>query len=128
MTVRPEVVDELNNGGGWDATSEEQAAAAQLRLVARANAIRVLRAKLADIVSGAGLAADASAVAINGVHFNFDKVPYREIVKILGEQPAMPTVEDMRARFGDDWPTVLGTEASLPVATVRDLYGQIPPR
>lgn len=134
MAPRPDVIDALNN---WDlqslqfaddATAEERAAAAQLRLIARANAYQVIRAKIVDHLTGCGLDAQGVAAITDRLNINLERVQHPEVVKLLDEAPSAVTVEEMARRFGTDWPTLLANEAGVPVAAVREIYGQIPPR
>jgi hypothetical protein len=148
MTVRPQVLNLLNDmdpsapfthadGSSFtgdasalvsDATPEERAAAAQIRLIARSEATQAILAKLSDDLTASGVTAQHAARFGAGVVIHLGNVPHSEVVKILPKAPAAVTPAEMETRFGRDWPVTLAAEAGLPVAQVREMYGQTPPQ
>jgi len=146
MTVRPEVLELLNSrdplkpfhradGQDFteaesalmaDATPAEPAAAAQARLIARSEAGRAIRTKLAENLTASGVADQHVGRVADGVVIQLGMVPHSEVVKVLPDAPGAITPAEMETRFGSDWPVTLAAEAGLPVAQVREMYGQIP--
>ena len=140
QTIRPEIVDALNTGRyvavegsgvitdlADDATPEERAAAAATRLAAQMQAAGVIKAKLADVLTGSGLTADEAAEITGQVAVNTAAMPYPLAAKIAGDAPGIAGLKEMRGSYGDAWAEALAGEARLPVQEVRRIYGEVAP-
>jgi hypothetical protein len=138
MTIRPEVISVLNGSindlatvDAWDlvrtATLEEKAAAAAARLVARTQAVGVIKAKLTDILTGSGLTGDEATSITDRVAVNPAAMPHSLAVKIADGAPGIAGLEEIRASYGNGWAEAVAGEARLPVHEVRAIYGEVAP-